>query len=51
MTPAEFVIASAGKTFIAHTIDLSGSPTDILNSVRRVGDEMVLGELGTPELL
>lgn len=46
VTPAEFVIASAGKTVIAHTIDLSGSPTAILDSVRRVADEMITTAAG-----
>lgn len=39
--PAQYTIESAGKTVIAHTIDLSGSPGEMLDSIRRAGRELM----------
>lgn len=40
VAPAEYRIASAGKCILAHTVDLSGAPDDILASVRRLATEI-----------
>ncbi len=45
VTPAEFEIASAQKTVVAHTVDLSGTPQAIIDSVHRVGREILADAL------